>query len=96
MQDIRADLSNASWRKSTYSDGDESCLEVAEQWRKSTHSAGQEDCLEVADNIPTGIVAVRDSKRPHRPALTFHPTAWQGFVTAVRNGSGYASGASFR
>ncbi|MGX8907875.1 DUF397 domain-containing protein [Streptomyces netropsis] len=92
MQDVRADLSNANWRKSTYSDGDESCLEVAEQWRKSTHSAGQEDCLEVADNIPTGIVAVRDSKHPHRPALTFHPTAWHTFVTAVLKGSCYTSG----
>ncbi|MEV5137167.1 DUF397 domain-containing protein [Streptomyces syringium] len=69
---MRADLSNVAWRKSTY-------------------SAGQEDCLEVADNIPTGIVAVRDSKH-HRPALTFHPTAWQAFVTAVRKDSCYTSG----
>ncbi|MEV6777636.1 DUF397 domain-containing protein [Streptomyces syringium] len=90
-------MSNAEWRKSTYSNGQEDCLEVADQWRKSSYSDEQDDCLEIADNIPTGIVAVRDSKHPHRPALTFHPTAWQGFVTAVRNGdSGYASGIRFR
>ncbi|MEV4872384.1 DUF397 domain-containing protein [Streptomyces syringium] len=71
MPAIRVSLSNVQWRKSTYSDD-------------------QEDCLEVADNIPTGIVAVRDSKYPQRPALTFQPTAWQAFVTAVRNGSGCA------
>ncbi|WP_184733321.1 DUF397 domain-containing protein [Streptomyces netropsis] len=64
--------------------------------RSQGNSDGQEDCLEIAENIPTGIVAVRDSKRPHHPALTFRPTAWHTFVTAVRNGSGYASGIRFR
>ncbi|MEU2516317.1 DUF397 domain-containing protein [Streptomyces syringium] len=78
MQAIRVDLSNIKWRKSTYSDE-------------------QDDCLEIADNIPTGIIAVRDSKHPHHPALTFHPTAWHAFVTAVRNGDrGYDSGIRFR
>ncbi|WP_431892584.1 DUF397 domain-containing protein [Micromonospora haikouensis] len=54
------------------------------RWRKSTRSAGNGgECVEVADNL-AGIVAVRDSKDPHGPALTFPATAWATFVGAIR------------
>ncbi|MEU8189585.1 DUF397 domain-containing protein [Micromonospora carbonacea] len=53
-------------------------------WRKSTRSAGNGgECVEIADNLPD-IVAVRDSKNPHGPALTFPATAWATFVGAIR------------
>ncbi|SCG63763.1 DUF397 domain-containing protein [Micromonospora inositola] len=39
-------------------------------------------CVEVADNLP-GVVAVRDSKDPAGPALTFTPAAWRTFVVRV-------------
>ncbi|MFC6015875.1 DUF397 domain-containing protein [Plantactinospora solaniradicis] len=50
------------------------------RWRKSSRSgtAGG-DCVEVADNLP-GVVAVRDSKNPTGPVLSFGPEAWRAFV----------------
>ncbi|MEU4208535.1 DUF397 domain-containing protein [Streptomyces sp. NPDC026206] len=105
MQTIRADLSTADWRKSTYSNGQEACLEVADNWRKSTYSAAHEECLEVAanwrkstysdsheeclevaDNIPTGVIPVRDSKNPAGPALFIEAGAWSAFVAALKAG----------
>ncbi|MER7335782.1 MULTISPECIES: DUF397 domain-containing protein [unclassified Micromonospora] len=53
------------------------------RWRKSTRSNGSGGaCVEVADNLP-GVVAVRDSKDPSGPALTFGPAAWRAFVSGV-------------
>ncbi|RLP99414.1 DUF397 domain-containing protein [Micromonospora sp. CV4] len=53
------------------------------RWHKSSRSSGNGgDCVEVADNLPD-VVAVRDSKNPSGPALTFTPTAWRAFVAQV-------------
>jgi hypothetical protein len=90
----RIGLSCATWRKSSHSNGTGgSCLEVAEDfpgaatWRKSSYSNGTGgECLEVADNAPTGLVPVRDSKRPDGPAVAYPAPAWSGFVTAVKAG----------
>ena len=54
------------------------------QWRTSSYSGGNGGtCVEVADNLP-GMVAVRDSKDPDGPALTFSRPAWAAFVTGLR------------
>jgi hypothetical protein len=55
------------------------------RWRKSSRSNGAGQCVEVADNLPD-VVAVRDSKDPSGPALTFTPTEWTAFVAGVRHG----------
>lgn len=60
-------------------------LRTAPMWRKSSLSDGGNGCVEVATNLP-GLVAVRDSKDPSGPVLTFSPTAWSDFLTGIRNG----------
>jgi hypothetical protein len=56
------------------------------QWRKSTRSGGNGgNCVEVADNLPDAV-AVRDSKDPEGPVLTFQPSHWAGFVTSCKAG----------
>jgi Domain of unknown function (DUF397) len=55
-------------------------------WRKSSYSGSNGgNCVEVAGNLP-GIVAVRDSKDPDGPALTFAPAAWRAFTTSIKRG----------
>ncbi|MGI5338627.1 DUF397 domain-containing protein [Streptomyces sp. CA-181903] len=63
------DLSSAGWRKSRHSGGG--------------NGQGAPDCVEVADNIP-GVVPVRDSKRPHGPALLIPAPAWAAFLSDLR------------
>ncbi|MGW3039492.1 DUF397 domain-containing protein [Kitasatospora sp. NPDC001159] len=42
--------------------------------------------MEVALGSLPGAVPVRDSKDPSGPALVFSTSAWEAFVTAVREG----------
>ncbi|WP_328789563.1 DUF397 domain-containing protein [Streptomyces sp. NBC_00273] len=87
------DLSAATWRKSSYSNGTGGdCVEVAEAfpgaavWRTSTYTNGDNgDCVEVADGL-SGVVPVRDSKRPQGPAVVVTAGAWGPFVRALKAG----------
>jgi hypothetical protein len=55
------------------------------RWRKSSHSNGQANCVETAIIGQDGrFVAVRDSKAPAGPILTFRPSAWRQFTTSVK------------
>ena len=53
------------------------------RWRKSSYSDGQANCVEVTT---VGLVAVRDSKSPNGPGLTFTPKAWQQFIGRMAAG----------
>jgi hypothetical protein len=56
------------------------------RWRKSSYSGTTGgNCVEVAQNLP-GAVALRDSKDPDGPKLTFSPAVWQAFTAAVQDG----------
>jgi hypothetical protein len=46
---------------------------------KSSYSGNNGNCVEVA-HLPTGGRAVRDSKNPDGPALTFTTEEWNAFV----------------
>jgi hypothetical protein len=51
------------------------------RWRKSSYSGDQGgDCLEITDT-PDATLAVRDSKIPTSPILTFEPAAFVAFVS---------------
>lgn len=54
------------------------------EWRKSTYSTAQGNCVEAA--TLRGAVAVRDSKDPDGPKLTFVPAEWLTFTSAVKAG----------
>ncbi|MFI9355757.1 DUF397 domain-containing protein [Streptomyces lydicus] len=58
----------------------------AAAWRKSSYS-NQEggNCVEIADHYP-GLVPVRDSKRPHGPALLIPGAAWTAFIAGLKGG----------
>lgn len=53
------------------------------EWRKSRQSGASGSCLEAAP--ASGLVAVRDSKDPQGPALTFAPHTWSRFVVSVKD-----------
>jgi hypothetical protein len=54
-------------------------------WRKSSHSNGAGgECVEVA-SLRSGV-AVRDSKGPTGPVLTFALSLWDAFLHDVKAG----------
>ncbi|MBB4916551.1 DUF397 domain-containing protein [Streptosporangium saharense] len=57
------------------------------EFHKSSLSTNEgANCVEVATNLP-GLVAVRDSKDPSGPALTFTPAQWRSFIGRVNTGA---------
>ncbi|MEU3877854.1 MULTISPECIES: DUF397 domain-containing protein [Streptomyces] len=59
------------WRKSTYSAGQEECVEVADN---------------IPTGPTPAVVPVRDSKNPAGPALLIPVGAWSAFVGALKAG----------
>ncbi|TDD82356.1 DUF397 domain-containing protein [Actinomadura darangshiensis] len=56
-------------------------------WRKSswTGSSGT-DCVEIAQTCE--LIAVRDSKDPGGPVLSFGAGAWSAFLTSLKSQEG--------
>lgn len=69
----------ARWRKSSFSDGQDSCVELACDWRKSSRSGQDSECVELSRIAG----AVRDSKNPTGPVLTVELST---LLTAVKSG----------
>jgi hypothetical protein len=69
----------SQWRKSSYSQSANGCVEVG--WRKSSYSESANGCVEVGSS-PT-VVGVRDSKLGERsPVLAFSRRAFAAFLSA--------------
>ncbi|GAA4915314.1 DUF397 domain-containing protein [Streptomyces coeruleoprunus] len=59
---------------------------ATDTWTKSSYSGGNGACVEVKSPVVAAI-AVRDSKVPAGPSLTFVSDAWNAFVREVTTGS---------
>ncbi|OEV05153.1 DUF397 domain-containing protein [Streptomyces oceani] len=65
------------------------------RWLKSSYSGGNGACVEIASPA-LGAIAVRDSKHPDGPALSFQPGSWSGFVGVLRGADDRSGGGSSR
>jgi Domain of unknown function (DUF397) len=54
-------------------------------WRKSQQSISNGACVEVAEPL-AGVIAVRDSKNPLGPVLTYDSASWNAFLDSVKKG----------
>ena len=66
------DFSHATWRKSSLSTQNGSCVEV------TTARDGR--------RVPGQVVAVRDSKNPSGPVLTLALEQWRAFTGQIKAG----------
>ncbi|MEV5408830.1 DUF397 domain-containing protein [Thermopolyspora sp. NPDC052614] len=66
------DLTNVTWRKSTYSGGDNACVEVAQVAMRKTDTER--------------IFVLRDSKNPDGPRLHLTHAAWNAFRVGIKSG----------
>lgn len=78
------DSRSAVWFKSSYSQGEAACVEVAHMptsFRKSSYSGSSGNCVEIADT--PGFSAVRDTQNRDLGTLTFGSAEWRAFLSTT-------------
>lgn len=80
----RRDFAGARWTKSSYSQTDTNCVELA--WIKSSFSGTQDNCVELAQL--GDAIGVRDSKKGDTsPILEFTPAQFAALITETKAGA---------
>ncbi|MFI0370103.1 DUF397 domain-containing protein [Actinomadura sp. 1N219] len=84
---MSAGFTAATWRKSSRSNSDQACVEVARGvvWRKSSRSNSDQDCVEVAQ--VSAAVGIRDSKDPESGHLTLDRAAFGALLAEAKTGA---------
>ncbi|WP_079023690.1 DUF397 domain-containing protein [Streptomyces odonnellii] len=59
---------------------------ATDTWTKSSYSGGNGACVEVKSPVVQSI-AVRDSKAPEGPSISFVPSSWNAFVQEMNKGA---------
>ena len=84
---VNVDLAGALWRKSTYTQSNGECVEIAfpdADWRTSIRSQSNGACVEVA--LKPSIAGVRDSKQPDGGVVLAGFPAWDALRRAIKRG----------
>ncbi|MGW8439241.1 DUF397 domain-containing protein [Nocardiopsis sp. NPDC055879] len=69
----------SEWYKSSYSGGDNDCVEITHNlWHKSSYSGGDNNCVEVTEL--GSLTGMRDTQNRELGALFFSADEWQAFL----------------
>lgn len=76
-----------AWRESgSRASNGGACVEAGMTPQQSGYSGRGLGGRAEVNRPPVDVVAVRDSKDPEGPVLTFSPAAWQSFTSGLKSG----------